>query len=117
MLSSTEYKTEEFGHEGSDSYRLFFKKILLSSSITPAEIYISPFHDIQLYSEAGSNIYRMVVECPRWSTAKYEITKSEQFNPIRQNVFDGELKHVENLFPYRGFIWNYGCLPQTWVRR
>lgn len=26
----------------------------------------------------------------------------------------GQLRYVNNIFPYHGYLWNYGALPQTW---
>jgi hypothetical protein len=37
----------------------------------------------------------------------------ELFTPIRQDENNGELRFVNNVFPYRGYIWNYGALPQV----
>lgn len=56
----------------------------------------------------------MVVEIPRWTNAKMEICKEELMNPIKQDVKKGLLRYVNNVFPYKGYIWNYGALPQTW---
>jgi inorganic pyrophosphatase len=56
----------------------------------------------------------MVVEIPRWTNAKMEISKGDIFNPIKQDVKNGKLRFVDNVFPYKGYIWNYGALPQTW---
>lgn len=36
---------------------------------------ISPFHDIPLYANQEKNIFNMVVEIPRWSNAKMEVSK------------------------------------------
>lgn len=35
-------------------------------------------------------------------------------NPIKQDVKKGKLRNVANCFPHKGYIWNYGALPQTW---
>ncbi|KAM6972838.1 inorganic pyrophosphatase 2, mitochondrial [Aplochiton taeniatus] len=56
----------------------------------------------------------MVVEVPRWSNAKMEIATKEPLNPIKQDVKKGKLRYVANIFPHKGYIWNYGALPQTW---
>ncbi|XP_041838663.1 inorganic pyrophosphatase 2, mitochondrial isoform X2 [Melanotaenia boesemani] len=56
----------------------------------------------------------MVVEVPRWSNAKMEIATKEQLNPIKQDVKKGKLRYVANIFPHKGYIWNYGAFPQTW---
>lgn len=87
----------------------------------------------------------MVVEAPRWSNAKMEVKKTSVFmrnntnlhpnvkansinmcfsvqiatkeplNPIKQDTKKEKLRFVANIFPYKGYIWNYGALPQ--VRR
>ncbi|KAJ4516210.1 hypothetical protein HRR83_005515 [Exophiala dermatitidis] len=56
----------------------------------------------------------MVVEIPRWSNAKLEISRNEAFNPIKQDVKNYSPRFVANLFPYKGYIWNYGAFPGTW---
>ena len=30
------------------------------------------------------------------------------------DVKKGKLRFVANCFPHKGYIWNYGYLPQTW---
>lgn len=76
--------------------------------------FISPFHDIPLYADADKKIFNMVVEVPRWTNAKMEISKDDKLNPIKQDVKKGKLRFVDNCFPHHGYIWNYGALPQTW---
>jgi len=34
-------------------------------------------------------------------------------NPIKQDVKKDKLRFVNNCFPYTGYIWNYGALPQV----
>lgn len=48
----------------------------------------------------------MVVEVPRWTNAKMEISKSETLNPILQDTKKGKLRFVRNCFPHHGYIWN-----------
>ncbi|XP_058150598.1 inorganic pyrophosphatase 2, mitochondrial isoform X1 [Dasypus novemcinctus] len=115
------YRTEERGEPYSCDYRLFFKNV--------AGHYISPFHDIPLKADSTEesdiptkrarndehkNVFNMVVEVPRWTNAKMEIATDEPLNPIKQDVKDGKLRYVANIFPHKGYIWNYGALPQTW---
>uniref|UniRef100_A0A3P9DS26 inorganic diphosphatase n=1 Tax=Maylandia zebra TaxID=106582 RepID=A0A3P9DS26_9CICH len=100
------FSVEERGNPNSLSYRLFFKN---------AEgKYISPFHDIPMYADEGQNIFHMVVEVPRWTNAKMEIATKDLLNPIKQDVKKGKLRYVANVFPHKGYIWNYGAIPQTW---
>lgn len=75
---------------------------------------ISPMHDIPLFADASKKTYNMVVEVPRWTNAKMEITLKESLNPIKQDIKKGKLRYVANCFPHHGYIWNYGALPQTW---
>lgn len=97
---------EQRGNLNGLSYRLFFKN---------AEgKYISPFHDIPIYADESQNIFHMVVEVPRWTNAKMEIATKDLLNPIKQDVKKGKLRYVANVFPHKGYIWNYGAIPQTW---
>ncbi|KAF4975894.1 hypothetical protein FZEAL_7367 [Fusarium zealandicum] len=75
---------------------------------------VSPFHDIPLYANQEQNILNMVVEIPRWTNAKLEISKEELLNPIKQDIKKGKLRYVRNCFPHKGYLWNYGAFPQTW---
>jgi inorganic pyrophosphatase len=99
------FSTHQVGALNSLDFRMYLKK---DDSI------ISPFHDIPLYANAEKTVLNMVVEIPRWSNAKLEISKDEAFNPIKQDVKKGKLRYVRNCFPHHGYIWNYGAFPQTW---
>lgn len=120
-LSMQRYSTEERGRPNTAEYRLYFKN--------EDGKFISPFHDIPLYprteedqdvpakkskSNLAKNLFNMVVEVPRWTNAKMEIATKEFLNPIKQDLKKGKLRYVSNIFPYKGYIWNYGALPQTW---
>jgi len=100
---STKYQTIERGVPNSLDYRVFLKN--------ESGKLISPMHDIPL--QAG-NVYNMIVEVPRWTNAKMEISLAEGLNPIKQDVKKGKLRFVANCFPHKGYIWNYGAFPQTW---
>ncbi|XP_062850806.1 inorganic pyrophosphatase 2, mitochondrial [Trichomycterus rosablanca] len=121
LRNMSEYITEERGRPNSAEYRIYFK--------TSEGKYISPFHDIPLYASDqrendvptkrrkrgdGELLFNMVVEVPRWSNAKMEIATKEALNPIKQDVKKGKLRYVANVFPHKGYVWNYGALPQTW---
>ncbi|XP_056136059.1 inorganic pyrophosphatase 2, mitochondrial [Lampris incognitus] len=119
LRNMAHYHTEERGHPNSPDYRIFFK--------TSEGKYISPFHDIPLFADTEQEydvppkklkksemVFNMVVEVPRWSNAKMEIATKEPLNPIKQDVKKGKLRFVANVFPHKGYIWNYGALPQTW---
>ncbi|KAL0964569.1 hypothetical protein UPYG_G00325770 [Umbra pygmaea] len=97
---------EERGNPNTPSYRLFFKNA--------DGKYVSPFHDIPIYADESQNLFNMVVEVPRWTNAKMEIATKDPLNPIKQDVKKGKLRYVANVFPHKGYIWNYGAIPQTW---
>ncbi|KAM4708223.1 inorganic pyrophosphatase 2, mitochondrial [Discoglossus pictus] len=120
-LAMQRYGVEEKGQPNTTEYRLFFKNV--------EGKFISPFHDIPLYADTqedgdvpakksktnwDKNVFNMVVEVPRWSNAKMEIATKEPLNPIKQDIKKGKLRYVSNIFPHKGYIWNYGALPQTW---
>lgn len=98
------YQTQEIGERNTLSWKMYYKN--------EAGDYISPFHDIPMSSKEGT--FNMVVEVPRWSNAKLEIDTKGSLNPIKQDIKKGKLRYVANVFPYKGYIWNYGCIPQTW---
>ncbi|KAF9924500.1 Inorganic pyrophosphatase [Linnemannia zychae] len=101
----SEFTTRVVGAPNSLEHRVFIER---------NGVPVSAFHDIPLYADKANNIFNMIVEIPRWSNAKLEISKDEQFNPIKQDVKKGKLRFVRNCFPHHGYIWNYGALPQTW---
>ena len=74
---------------------------------------VSPFHDIPLFADQSNSVFNMIVEVPRWTNAKMEISKEESFNPIKQDIKKGRLRYVRNCFPHHGYIWNYGAFPQA----
>ncbi|XP_074849589.1 inorganic pyrophosphatase 2, mitochondrial isoform X3 [Carettochelys insculpta] len=121
LSTMARYGTEPRGRPHSPEYRLYFKN--------GEGKYISPFHDIPLFAGSkedkevpakrsktnGKEVaFNMVVEVPRWSNAKMEIATKEPLNPIKQDIKRGKLRYVANIFPHKGYIWNYGALPQTW---
>jgi inorganic pyrophosphatase len=50
----------------------------------------------------------------------FQISPNERLNPIHQDTItthhhkDATPRFVKNCFPYKGYLWNYGALPQTW---
>jgi len=96
------YTTRAVGEANTTGYALY-----IDQNGSP----ISPFHDIPAYVDKSKGIVNMLVEIPRGSTAKMEINKAADFNPIKQDVKDGKLRHVT----YKGgYPFNYGAIPQTW---
>jgi inorganic pyrophosphatase len=89
--------TTTVGTPGSEDFRVFF---------TNNGNTISPWHDIPLRS--GEN-FNVVIEIPKFTKAKMEISTKEPYNPIAQDRKNGKLRD------YHGPIyWNYGAFPQTW---
>lgn len=99
------YTVEGRGVENTDSFKAYVKD---------ASGPISPFHDIPLYANKENKTFHAVIEVPRWTNAKMEIDTKSPLNPIIQDQKKGKLRYVANSYPYKGYIWNYGCLPQTW---
>jgi inorganic pyrophosphatase len=57
------------------------------------------------------NTYNMVIEIPKKTRAKFELSKEEKKNPIKQDID----KSTKNLRFYKiDPIFNYGFFPQTW---
>ena len=103
---SKKYTTVETGAPNSTNYSIYLKNV--------AGCPVSPLHDIPLFDDEEKGIYNMVVEIPRWTNAKMEISLKNPLNPIKQDVKKGKLRYVANCFPHKGYIWNYGAFPQTW---
>ncbi|KAG0097524.1 Inorganic pyrophosphatase [Podila epicladia] len=101
----SEFSTRTVGAPNTLEHRVFIEK---------NGVPVSAFHDVPLFANAAKNVFNMIVEVPRWTNAKLEISKDETFNPIKQDVKKGKLRFVRNCFPHKGYIWNYGALPQTW---
>jgi len=99
------YSVVHSGNEATTDYRIFFKK---------DDKFISALHDIPIFADEANNIFNMIVEIPRGTNAKMEISPGGSLNPIKQDVKNGKLRVVDDVFPYNGYIWNYGALPQTW---
>ncbi|KAK7063861.1 F-box domain-containing protein [Favolaschia claudopus] len=79
-------------------------------------------HDVSLIanpndsSNDAEHILNMIVEAPRWTNAQMILSPGEPFAPIRQALRrGGRVAYVRNTFPHRGYIWNYGAIPQTWA--
>ena len=66
------------------------------------------WHDIPL--KASNGLYNIVIEIPMYSTAKMEMMKNVEGNPIMQDIKDGKPRYYTYGVPF----FNYGFLPQTW---
>lgn len=108
------YKTRSTGQLYTKDFRLYIEN--------EAGEPLSAFHDIPVYPDTGrvqfdrpkSDVVNMVVEVPRWSNAKMEISKDEALNPICQDMKKGRVRFVRNFYPHHGYCHNYGAIPQTW---
>lgn len=101
----SEYGSAQVGSKFSSSFKQYAVK---------DNRVVSYFHDIPLSLDVANHTVSMVVEVPRWSNAKFEISTSIEGNPIVQDTKKGKVRFVRNIFPYKGYIHNYGALPQTW---
>ena len=97
----------------SESHRIAFAEHRVFIERASDKTVVSPFHDIPLFADQNNGILNMIVEVPRWTNAKMEISKEEAFNPIKQDIKKGRLRYVRNCFPHHGYIWNYGAFPQV----
>ncbi|GAD94020.1 hypothetical protein CNBE0110 [Paecilomyces variotii No. 5] len=75
---------------------------------------ISPWHDIPLYVDQGKGVLNMVVEIPKGTSAKLEISKEEDYNPIKQDTSHGKPRYLADIPPFQGYPCNYGAFPQTY---
>lgn len=103
---SSSYGVHNVGMPGSKDYQVY-----LCDGEKPASF----FHDVPLKpAGAGDDVFNMVVEIPRWTNAKLEISKEVAYNPIVQDTKKNKPRFVSNVFPFLGYMHNYGALPQTW---
>jgi len=107
LLTMSDYTTRVVGAPYTFEHRVYIED-------KAAGTVVSPFHDIPLWANEQKTILNMIVEVPRWTNAKMEISKNELLNPILQDTKKGKLRFVRNCFPHHGYIWNYGAFPQTW---
>lgn len=109
MASAPDFKVRQVGARNTLEYRVYLEN---TKTGQPA----SPFHDVPLFATEDKTILNFLVEVPRWTNAKQEISKEEPFNPIKQDTKKGKLRFVRNCFPHHGYIWNYGAFPQVSCR-
>jgi hypothetical protein len=85
------FTTKQVGQNESLEYRLFFGECLDVSAwanfvLAKDGAPVSPFHDIPLWVSKEQGIANMVIEIPKGTNPKLEISKDDQFNPIKQDV-------------------------------
>ncbi|KAF7684410.1 Inorganic pyrophosphatase [Astathelohania contejeani] len=99
------YSVKEVGSKYSSNYMVYVVK---------EHDIISPLHDIPLYFNKHSGIITVVNEIPRFENGKFEISLKKAMNPIIHDSKNEIPRFVPNIFPAKGYPWNYGALPQTW---
>ena len=102
-----EYAIKEEGVIGNKDYKLYITK--QNGNI------ISPFHEIPLWVEKDK-IANMIVEIPKGTTYKLEITKEEKYNPIMHDIKNDKVREVNISWKTENKTYpgHYGALPQTW---
>lgn len=99
------YSTQTIGEKYSKDYTVY---------ITHNNKRISPFHYIDIHQHPSEDVVTIVNEIPRFENGKFEINKGVSLNPIKQDIKKGKVRFVKNIFPFNGYMWNYGAIPQTW---
>ena len=59
------FSTRVVGHESTLEYRVFLEE---------GNKILSAFHDVPLFANDENTVMNMVVEIPRWTNAKYEVS-------------------------------------------
>jgi inorganic pyrophosphatase len=77
---------------------------------------LSPWHDIAMQPDgADPDVFNVVIEITRGTTAKYEVETGLEWNPVvqdqKKDKKTGELKLRHYGIPP---VFNYGCIPRTW---
>ena len=97
MTTAQDIQTRVIGAANTLDYRVFLES---KSTGQP----LSPFHDVPLYADEANGILNFIVEIPRWTNAKIEISKEDSFNPFKQDTKKGKLRYVRNSFPHLSLI-------------
>jgi len=63
-----EYTIRRSGRPYTKDYRVYFER-------KQDGIPVSPFHDIPLYHDEDEGVLNMIVEVPRWTMAKFEVSQ------------------------------------------
>jgi len=102
----TKLGTESVGEKDTLDFKLY---------ITYGGQKISPWHEVP-YSAGeknGEKLLHFVCEIPRGTTAKMEVNKENEYNPIIQDTKKGKLRYYK-YNPEVGSLVNYGAITQTW---
>lgn len=107
---------EETGDKFTLNYRCHFK---LRDTETEELRPCSPWHDIPLYVKTLVKTtpdsqqrfpVNFICEIPKYTRAKFEISRVEPFNPIKQDIKAG----VPRFYKHGDIFFNYGAFPQSW---
>lgn len=69
MASSSGYTVRKNGAANTLEHRVYIEK---------DGVPVSPFHDIPLYANDQQTVLNMIVEIPRWTNAKMEVSPSRK---------------------------------------
>ncbi|KAF6809334.1 inorganic pyrophosphatase [Colletotrichum musicola] len=76
---------------------------------------ISFWHDVPTWpDESDKQIVNVVIEIPRWTDGKIEISRDEPLNPIHHDTRNDAPRFVESVWPHKSYPFLYGSIPQTW---
>ncbi len=79
---------------------------------------ISFWNDVPLKDpkETEESIFNAIIEIPRFTLGKFELSKTEEFHPIVQDTKKckkDKSKRILRFYAQHGYF-NYGLFPQTW---
>lgn len=104
LAKAAEFEVDREGAHDPELTKLYFR---LGGRL------VSPWHDVPFQAgedDDGTPLLHFVCEIPRGTTAKFEIHKSEPFNPVIQDRKKGKLR----FYQYGPSLVNYGAIAQTW---
>ncbi|KAH8605658.1 putative Inorganic pyrophosphatase [Trypanosoma vivax] len=109
-ISLPTWVQQEVGAVGTHSWRMFF-----SSCEGGTLQRRSAWHDLPLRPSAvDASLITFVCEIPKGTRAKFELSKTEPYNPIMQDVFKKKDGRPLRFFKYGDIPFNYGFAPRTW---
>ncbi|KAJ7750221.1 inorganic diphosphatase [Mycena metata] len=114
--ASNSYTARSIGSPNTPDYRVFvsYNGHHIVSALHDVPLLPNPNESLTKNNAATELTLNIVVEAPRWTNAQMTIAPDEPFAPIRQATRKRRVAYVRTCFPHRGYIWNYGVLPQTW---
>jgi inorganic pyrophosphatase len=104
FLTPPALKTVEVGARFREGWALSY------AASSPSGVSVSPWHDIQGIVDVQKRLVNAVIEIPKGTRPKLEINTKKPYNPIVQDVKNGELRS----FTYGDIPFHYGAVPQTY---